>query len=80
MYQVSGFFFHICGKIAKFDRFSPDLIKRVQKLQNFAAKICIGGAQRRDHATPFITQLNWLKMDNKVISDVAPNVNVNDKM
>ncbi len=38
------------------------LMKRVQKLQNFAAKICAGGARRGDHATPFITQMNWLKI------------------
>ncbi len=30
-------------------------MRRVQKLQNFAAKICAGGARRSDHATPFIT-------------------------
>lgn len=47
------------------------LMKRVQKLQNFAAKICVGGARRRDHATPFITQMNWLKIERKVVFDVA---------
>lgn len=50
------------------------LIKRIQKLQNFAAKTCIGGARRRDHATPFITQLKWLKIDKKVIYDIAINI------
>ena len=47
------------------------LLKRVQKLQNFAAKICAGGARRRDHATPFITQMNWLKIEQQVVFDVA---------
>ncbi len=48
-------------------------MRRVQKLQNFAAKICAGGARRSDHATPFITQLEWLKID-KVIFDEAVTV------
>ena len=50
------------------------LIKKIQKLQNFAAKICIGGAKRRDHATPFITQMKWLKIDKKIIYDIAISV------
>ncbi len=33
-----------------------------------------GGARRSDHATPFITQLGWLKIDKKVIFDVAVTV------
>ena len=47
------------------------LIKRVQKLQHFAAKICVEGARRRDHATPVITQMNWIKINQKVVLDVA---------
>ncbi len=43
-----------------------------------AAELCgkdlCGGARRSDHATPFITQLKWLKIDKKVISDVAVTV------
>ena len=50
------------------------LIIRIQRLQNFAAKTCIGGAKRRDHATPFITQLKWLKIDKKIIYDIAINI------
>ncbi len=38
------------------------LLHRVQKLQNFAAKICVRGEKISDHATPFITQLQWLKI------------------
>ncbi len=38
-------------------------MRRVQKLQNFAAKICAGCARRSDHATPFIAQLERLKID-----------------
>ncbi len=35
---------------------------KMQKLQNFAAKAALGGGARRDHATPFIRDLRWLKM------------------
>ncbi len=50
------------------------LLRRVQKLQNFAAKVCVGGARRSDHTTPFITQLEWLKIEKKIIFEVAINV------
>ena len=50
------------------------LLQRVQKLQNFAAKICVGGARRSDHATPFILQLEWLKIEKKIIFEAAINV------
>ncbi len=50
------------------------LLHRVQKLQNFAAKICADGARRSDHATPFITQLQWLTVNKQIIFDVAVNV------
>ncbi len=47
------------------------LMKRRQTLQNFAAKICAGGARQRDHPTPFITHMNWLKIDRRVVFDVV---------
>ncbi len=50
------------------------LLSRVQQLQNFAAKICAGGARRSDNAAPFIAHHEWLKMDRKVIFDVAVHV------
>ncbi|XP_050691058.1 uncharacterized protein LOC126982829 [Eriocheir sinensis] len=40
-------------------------IHRVQKLQNFAAKVALGGAPRSEHATPFIKELGWLKIKQK---------------
>ncbi len=40
-------------------------MQRVQKLQNFEAKTCVGDARRSDHATLFITQLEWLKIEKK---------------
>ncbi len=53
---------------------SNALLHRVQKLPNFAAKICVGGAKKSAHATPFIEQLQWLKVKNKIILDVAVSV------
>ena len=47
------------------------LLRRVQSLQNFAAKICVEGAKRSDHATPIIKSLKWLKIDKKLMFDVA---------
>ena len=37
-------------------------ILRVQKLQNFAAKIAIGNGKKYDRATPYINSLKWLKI------------------
>ena len=42
-------------------------MKQVQKLQNFTANIYIGGKKRPDHATPFTTKFNWLKIETKVV-------------
>ncbi len=41
------------------------LLRRLQKLHNFAAKVCAGGAGRSHHDTPFITQLEWLRIEKK---------------
>ncbi len=40
-------------------------LHNVQKLQNFAAKIAIGGPRRYDHATPLRKVLIWLKITDK---------------
>ncbi len=42
-------------------------LKRVQKLQNFAAKVAIGGASKFDHATSILNKLQWLSIRQKVI-------------
>ncbi len=41
-------------------------LKRVKKLQNFAAKVAIGGASKFDHATPILNKLQWLPIRKKV--------------
>ncbi len=46
----------------------------MQKLKNFAAEVCVGGARRYDHPTPFVTQIEWLKIEKKIIFEVAINV------
>ena len=40
-------------------------VERVQKIQNFAAKVALGGAAKSDHVTPFLKELKWLKITNK---------------
>ncbi len=42
-------------------------LKWVQKLQNFAAKVPVGGASKIDHATPILNKLEWLSIRQKVI-------------
>ncbi len=46
-------------------------IKKIQKLQNFAAKVALGGGARRDPASPFIRELGWLKVHQKYKHDIA---------
>ena len=43
---------------------------QVQRVQNFAARIAIGNIRKRDHITPYINRLQWLKIDNKCTFDV----------
>ncbi len=40
-------------------------VERVQKIQNFAAKVALGGAAQRDHVTPLLRELKWLKINNQ---------------
>lgn len=37
-------------------------LDRIQKLQNFAARVAIGGVAKWEHITPYIKQLKWLKV------------------
>ncbi len=46
-------------------------MNRVQKLQNFAAKVALEGGARRDHATPYIKELEWLKLRQKYKYDLG---------
>ena len=42
---------------------SKTQLQRVQKLQNFAAKVADGSARKFDHVAPIINDLKWLKID-----------------
>ena len=37
-------------------------VERMQKIQNFAAKVALGGAAKSDHVTPFLWALKWMKI------------------
>ena len=47
------------------------MLSNVQKLQNFAARVAVGDVRKYDHITPAFTQLNWLKMKQKLYYDIA---------
>ena len=44
-------------------------LKKVQKLQNFAAKVAVGGASKFDHVTPILNELQWLTVTQKCTFD-----------
>ena len=46
-------------------------IQKVQKLQNFAARIALGNIKKYEHVTPHINKLKWLKIHNKCVFDVC---------
>ena len=46
-------------------------IDKVQKLENFAAKIAVGGAKKYDHVTPIFDELKWLKINDKITFDIC---------
>ena len=46
-------------------------MQRMQKLQNFAAKIVIGNGRKYDRATPIIRKLKWLKIKEKCHLDLC---------
>ncbi len=45
------------------------LLHRIQKLQNFAAKVAIGGASKYDRVTPIIRGLQWETIKDKYIPE-----------
>ena len=46
-------------------------IQRVQKLQNFAAKIIDGKAKKFDHASPILKKFEWLNIRQKIEYDLC---------
>lgn len=45
--------------------------QRVQKMQNFAAKVTLGGGKKHDHVTPFLRELGWLKIEYRYKYELA---------
>ena len=46
-------------------------MEKAQKLQNFAAKVAVGGVRKFDHVSPILEKLEWLKMEKKVFMDIC---------
>ena len=46
-------------------------LDRVQKVQNFAAKVAYGGARKYDHVTPILRELQWMDIKNKITFDIC---------
>ncbi len=46
-------------------------MNNIQKLQNFAAKVAVGGARKYDHVSPIIKELRRLKMKEKHVFDTC---------
>jgi len=46
-------------------------MQKVQKLQNFAARVALGNISKLDHITPHIKKLKWLKVNSKCSYDTC---------
>ena len=46
-------------------------LQKIQKLQNFAARIALGNVRKRDHISPHLKKLEWLRIENKYIFDIC---------
>ena len=46
-------------------------MNRIQKLQNFAARVALGNVRKYEHISPFLLQTGWLKMKDKYSYDVC---------
>ena len=49
-------------------------ISKVQKMQNFAAKVIDGKARKFDHVTPLLNELQWLTIEKQIVFDTAVTV------
>ena len=50
---------------------SKEQTERVQKLENFAARVAHGETRKYDHVTPVFKELKWMKMENKITFDIC---------
>lgn len=46
-------------------------IKRIQKLQNFAARVAVGNVKKYDHISPVLKKLEWMKIKDKYVLDMC---------
>ena len=46
-------------------------LNKVQKLQNFAARVADGTARKYDHVTPILNDLKWIKMDKMYVYSIC---------
>ena len=46
-------------------------MEKAQKLQNFAAKVAVGGAKKFDHVSPIFDKLGWLRLEKKTFMDIC---------
>lgn len=47
------------------------VISSVQKLQNYAARVAVGGVKKYDHVSPSFKELKWLRLKQKHVFDVG---------
>ncbi len=50
---------------------SDTALSSVQKLQNFAARVAVGGVKKYDHISPALRELKWLRLKQKHLFDVG---------
>ena len=50
---------------------SKQQLQRIQRLQNFAAKVIDGKARKYDHVTPILSNLQWLTIKQKINYDLC---------
>ena len=58
-----------CSKI--WGAASKSNLQKIQKLQNFAARIVLGNVRKRDHISPHLKKLEWLRLENKYVLDIC---------
>ena len=46
-------------------------LNRIQKLQNFSARVAIGTVRKYEHISPFLQQLGWMKIKEKYVFSIC---------
>ena len=50
---------------------SKQQLHRIQKLQNFSAKVVDGKARKYDHVSPILNKLQWLNVEQRIQFDLC---------